>query len=81
MPDSACTNHGALSQNGAHNSAGTGAGETEYYMAEQVDTGDVYHLADDAGTDNAEYTLAEEVNPSTTAGSAHIQRQVTGSED
>ena len=36
----------------------------DYDMAEQVQTGDgLYHLADDTGGDNPEYTLAEEVNP------------------
>ena len=34
----------------------------EYDKAEQTDDG-LYHLADDTGRGNPEYTLAEEVNP------------------
>lgn len=40
-------------------------------MAEQFDTGAAYHLADNAGTDNSEYTLAEEVN-----GKQEVQRLI-----
>ena len=36
----------------------------DYDMAEQVQTGDgLYHLANDTGGDNSEYTLAEEIIP------------------
>ena len=56
--------HSKVKNKKRQNPAQHPAAYPEYDMAEQVQTGDgLYHLANDTGGDNSEYTLAEEVNP------------------
>lgn len=50
-------------------------------MAEQVDTGAVYHLAGDSSTDNAEYTLTEGVTANGTKRGAQVFWKETGYEN
>ena len=54
----------SMPNSGGSNNNQTPADYPDYDMAEQVQTSDgLYHLANDTGGDNSEYTLAEEVNP------------------
>ena len=54
----------SMPNSGGGNNNQTPAVYPDYDMAEQIQTGDgLYHLTDDTGGDNSEYTLAEEVNP------------------
>ena len=54
----------SMPNSGGSNDNQTPAEYPDYDMAEQLQTGGgLYHLANDTGGDNSEYTLVEEINP------------------